>query len=108
MRIVFRTIRACARLAVHGPLERSVREQFVDFDKVVSHLREQAYLVKGMRITIIDAREAGISFTEIGKELYIRDYLSNSPSQTFYFEGGLRSLISFQNRYQKPIHKNIF
>jgi len=79
-----------------------------DFDKVVSHLREQAYLVKGLRITIIDARETGIKFTDVGKELYIRDYLSNSPSQTFYFEGGLRSLISFYNRYQKPIHKNIF
>lgn len=79
-----------------------------DFDKVVSHLREQAYLVKGMRITIIDARESSINFTEVGKELYIRDYLTDSPSQTFYFEGGLRSLISFQNRYQKPIHKNIF
>ena len=79
-----------------------------DFDKVVAHLREQAYLVKGLRITIIDARASGIKFTEVGKELYIRDYLSDSPSQTFYFEGGLRSLISFYNRYQKPAHKNIF
>ncbi len=79
-----------------------------DFDKIVSHLREQAYLVKGMRITIIDARESGMKFTEVGSELYVRDYLSDSPSQTFYFEGGLRSLISFYNRYQKPIHKNIF
>jgi DNA gyrase subunit B len=79
-----------------------------EFDKVVSHLREQAYLVKGLRITIIDARESGIKFTDVGKELYIREYLSNSPSQTFYFEGGLRSLISFYNRYQKPVHKNIF
>jgi DNA gyrase subunit B len=79
-----------------------------DFDKIVSHLREQAYLVKGLRITIIDARESGMKFTEVGKELYIRQYLSNCPSQTFYFEGGLRSLISFYNRYQKAIHKNIF
>jgi DNA gyrase subunit B len=79
-----------------------------DFGKIVAHLREQAYLVKGLRITIIDARESGIKFTEVGKDLYIRDYLSNSPSQTFYFEGGLRSLVSFYNRYQKPIHKNIF
>ncbi len=80
----------------------------LDFDKIVSHLREQAYLVKGLRITIIDARESGMKFTDIGKELYLRAYLSNSPSQTFYFEGGLRSLISFYNRYQKPVHKNIF
>jgi DNA gyrase subunit B len=79
-----------------------------DFDKIVSHLREQAYLVKGLRITIIDARESGMKFTEVGKELYIRDYLTNSPSQTFYFEGGLRSLIRFIIVYQKPVHKNIF
>ncbi len=79
-----------------------------DFDKIVSHLREQAYLVKELRITIIDARESGMKFTDVGKELFIRQYLSNSPSQTFYFEGGLRSLVSFYNRYQKPVHKNIF
>ena len=79
-----------------------------DFAKVVAHLREQAYLVKGLRITIIDAREAAVKLPEPGKVLYIRDLLTDQPSQTFYFEGGLRSLISFTNRYQKPIHKNIF
>jgi DNA gyrase subunit B len=79
-----------------------------DFEKVVSHLREQAYLVKGLRITIIDARESAMLLPEPGKDFYIRDRLTQCPSQTFYFEGGLRSLISFTNRYQKPIHKNIF
>ena len=79
-----------------------------DFDKVVSHLREQAYLVKGLRITIVDARESGMKIPEPGKKLYIRDELTAYPSQTFYFEGGLRSLIAFTNRYQKPVHKNIF
>jgi DNA gyrase subunit B len=79
-----------------------------DFDKVVSHLREQAYLVKGLRITIIDARKSTAKLPEPGKVLNIRDLLSDSPSQTFYFEGGLRSLVSFYNRYQKPVHKNIF
>jgi DNA gyrase subunit B len=99
---------------LHGTVQTYIADSEIfektdyDFDKIVSHLREQAYLVKGMRITIIDARESGINFTEVGKELFIRDYLSDSPSQTFYFEGGLRSLISFYNRYQKPIHKNIF
>jgi DNA gyrase subunit B len=79
-----------------------------DFEKVVAHLREQAYLVKGLRITIIDARESGMKIPEPGKDLFIRDTLTHCPSQTFYFEGGLRSLISFTNRYQKPVHKNIF
>jgi DNA gyrase subunit B len=99
---------------LHGTVQTFVPDPEIfekiefDFDKVVSHLREQAYLVKGMRITIIDARQSEMKFTDVGKELYIRDYLTNSPSQTFYFEGGLRSLISFYNRYQKPVHKNIF
>jgi DNA gyrase subunit B len=30
------------------------------------------------------------------------------PHQHFYFEGGLRSLVAFNNHYQKPVHKNIF
>ena len=80
----------------------------LDFDRVVSHLREQAYLVKGLRITIIDAREGGGKLPAPGKTLYMRDTVTHCPSQTFYFEGGLRSLISFTNRYQKPLHKNIF
>jgi DNA gyrase subunit B len=79
-----------------------------DFNKVVSHLREQAYLVKGLRITIIDARDSGLKLPEPGKKLFIRDELTACPSQAFYFEGGLRSLISFTNRYQKAVHKNIF
>ena len=79
-----------------------------DFNKVVSHLREQAYLVKGLRITIIDARESGLKLPEPGKKLFMRDELTDCPSQAFYFEGGLRSLISFTNRYQKSVHKNIF
>ncbi len=79
-----------------------------DFEKIVSHLREQAYLVKGLRITIIDGRKSTVTLPEPGKNFYIRDLLSDSPSQTFYFEGGLRALVSFYNRYQKPIHKNIF
>jgi DNA gyrase subunit B len=79
-----------------------------DFDKVVNHLREQAYLVKALRITIIDARKSNAKLPEPGKVFYMRDMLSDCPSKTFYFEGGLRSFISFQNRYQKPVHKNIF
>ena len=79
-----------------------------DFDKIVSHLREQAYLVKGLRITIIDARGSSKKLPAVGDELFVRHTLTDSPSQSFYFEGGLRSLISFHNRYHKAVHKNIF
>ena len=79
-----------------------------DFGKVVSHLRQQAYLVKGLRITVVDAREADIDMPAPGDYLYMRDLLPDAPSMAFYFEGGLRSLVRFYNHYQKTIHKNIF
>ena len=81
----------------------------IDFDwhRVVSHLRQQAYLVKGLKISVLDLSkvEGKIKDTEI---FYLRDLGLDVPSTTFYFEGGLTSLIRFYNYTQKPIHKNIF
>jgi DNA gyrase subunit B len=82
-----------------------------DFKKVVNHLRQQAYLVKAMQLSVIDARE--LSETEQKKldlkgKQYLTDERLEVPHQHFYFEGGLRSLVAFNNQYQKPVHKNIF
>lgn len=78
-----------------------------DFNRVVNHLRQQAYLVKGLRITIYDARGIDGDFT--GEDFfYIRELGIEAPSMSFYFEGGLLSLVTFYNKSQKPIHKNIF
>lgn len=78
-----------------------------NWEKIVAHLRQQAYLVKGVRITVIDAREA----SEVKDEdcFYLRELATlEVPSMAFYFEGGLKSLVAFHNRYQKEVHKNIF
>ena len=99
-----------------------------DFGKVVTHMRQQAYLVRGLRISVIDAR--GVSpddFSSIGEKnkvdlwigkdgrleidqniFYLHDLGLNAPSDTFYFEGGLASLVKFNNHLLKPVHKNIF
>lgn len=77
------------------------------FDRVVSHLRQQAYLVKGLKISIFDLREIKTKFDET-KAFYIRELEIDAPSMSFYFDGGLVSLIRFYNHTQKPIHKNIF
>lgn len=77
-----------------------------NWKRIVDHLRQQAYLVKGLRITIIDAREAGK--VDDKSVVYVRDLELNVPSMTFYFEGGLKSLVQFQNENQKALHKNIF
>ncbi len=77
-----------------------------NWDKIVGHLRQQAYLVKGTRITVIDARAAeGI---DVDAEYYLRPLGLDVPSMSFYFEGGLRSLIGFYNKHQTKVHKNVF
>ena len=77
-----------------------------DFTKIVNHLRQQAYLVKGLRISILDAsNEKEIEDTKV---FYIRELGLDLPSMSFYFEGGLVSLVRFENQHTKPIHKNIF
>lgn len=76
------------------------------WETIVSHMRQQAYLVRGLRISIIDFRNAGKVNDE--DAYYLRELGIDAPSMTFYFEGGLRSLVAFQNRYLESVHKNIF
>ena len=77
------------------------------WSQIVSHLRQQAYLIKGLRLTVNDARkhEGNIDDSNI---FYLKELGLDIPSTSFYFEGGLLSLIKFYNQHQKPVHKNIF
>ncbi|MDD2696727.1 MAG: DNA gyrase subunit B, partial [Candidatus Pacebacteria bacterium] len=61
-----------------------------DLKKILTHLRQQAYLTKGIRIAVTDAREK--------PETYY----------TFYFEGGLSSYVKYLTRGIIPRHPNIF
>lgn len=94
-----------------------------DYKKIFSNLRQQAYLVKAMQLSVIDARqiageEAAVHASpekavqkfldSIRGKQYLTDEHFEVPQQHFYFEGGLRSLVAFNNHYQKPVHKNIF
>ncbi len=93
-----------------------------DWGRIVSHLRQQAYLVKGLEIDILDLRKRYEAFSEEKaafkfaanfetksyiKDLPVKDY-SGYKSFSFFFEGGLRSLVSHYNLSFKPLHKNIF
>ncbi len=80
-----------------------------NYKRIITHLRQQAYLVKGMRLTILDLREVDEKKLDLTNGVfYARELTLNAPSMTFYFEGGLRSLITFYNQHEKPVHKNIF
>ena len=78
-----------------------------DWGKIVAHMRQQAYLVKGVRVTLLDAR-AVTGKVEDKDVFYIRELELEVPSCSFYFEGGLLSLVKFYNQYQSPVHRNIF
>ena len=73
---------------------------------LVSHMRGQSYLVKGLTIHCLDLRESGIVPDKDAYYLYDEGY--EAPTQTFYFEGGLLSLVRFLNKPLKPIGKRIF
>ncbi len=78
-----------------------------DWDRIVNHLRGQAYLVKALRVRVMDLRQCTGKIAD-EEVLYLSELGLEGPSQTFYFEGGLLSLIQFYNQTEKPIHKNIF
>jgi DNA gyrase subunit B len=88
----------------------TIFKEGIDFslDRIVNHLRQQAYLVKGTRIAIVDARGASEKEAFAYDTIMLRDRQLDAPSMTFYFEGGLKSLVAFNNKYQTPVHKNIF
>ncbi len=80
-----------------------------DWNTIVNHVRQQAYLVKGLKILIIDARDWD---NKNGKDeedvFYFRELGLELPSTSFYFEGGLVSLVKYYNKFQKAIQDNIF
>lgn len=58
--------------------------------RILSHIRQQAYLTSGTRITFLDQTDK-----------------SNLP-YSFYFEGGTSSYVRYLTRAVKPHHENIF
>lgn len=69
-----------------------------DWGRILEHLRQQAYLTKGVKIAILDERDKGKA----------KDGTSLQTSHTFYFEGGLVSYIKYLNRNETSKHENIF
>ncbi len=98
-------------ITLFRPDEEIFKEGIVyDFQKIINHLRQQAYLVKNLMITVIDAREADPKdlAKAVEKDYWLKESELEIPSYSFYFEGGLVSLVKYYNQNQKPQHKNIF
>lgn len=75
-----------------------------EWEKVVTHLRQQAYLIRGIRVHIVDERIPVKSIRPENQKETI-----SFPAYTFYFEGGIVSFIQyFLNRKEESKHPNIF
>jgi len=61
-----------------------------DLKKIITHLRQQAYLTRGVKITMVDDRE------------------KERQGYTFYFEGGLQSYVKYLIQGANPVQHNIF
>ena len=68
-------------------------------DSILNHLRQQAYLTKGITIQVVDAR-TGVRPPSSKEQQY--------PTYTFHFEGGIVSYIGFLTHGIEPVHKNPF
>ena len=78
-----------------------------EWSTIINRFRQQAYLVKGLRVNVIDARESKEKIN-LEDTFWAKEELKQYPSYSFYFEGGLASLIRFYNRNQKPVQENVF
>lgn len=79
-----------------------------NLDTIINHLRQQAYLVKGLKIRIIDAREYEGKINENENLHYFKDLDLEVPSYNFYFDGGLVSFVRHNTQHIKRIQENIF
>jgi DNA gyrase subunit B len=73
-----------------------------EWKTIIDHIRQQAYLSKGIRISIIDGRSP---------EEKTEDKTSvpfSNPSYQFYFEGGIASYVRHLNQNKEVKNENIF
>jgi len=87
---------------IFSPDEEIFKEIKWDLHTLLDHFRQQAYLVKGVRIDIIDERDP-VKYVNKKKEETV-----NNPGYTFYFEGGLISYVRFLTEGEQAKHQNIF
>ncbi len=64
-----------------------------DWKTIVSRCRQQAYLTKGVRLTIVDNR---------------KQFVDHPREYHFYFEGGIATYVRYLNLNRKPLHRPIY
>ncbi len=78
-----------------------------DYDKILFHLRQQAYLTKGVKITIVDTRSSGGVTEKKNKDTEFGAGIM-AKAHSFYFEGGVRTYVRYLNLGKKTLNPSIF
>ncbi|MBI5622000.1 DNA topoisomerase (ATP-hydrolyzing) subunit B [Candidatus Falkowbacteria bacterium] len=71
---------------------------------ILDHFRQQAYLTKGITITVIDERET-ISYHS---KRFNKNITLPALEYTFHFEGGIASYVKHLNINKESKHDNVF
>lgn len=79
------------------------KERELDLRRLLDHFRHQAYLTKGLRIQVVDARNP----LEINAAKAADRHIT-VPSYSFYFEGGIVSYVQHLTRHEQAKHESIF
>lgn len=80
-------------IVIFEPDPEIFHEISFDWKKIIDHMRQKAYLIKGIKISLYDFRD--------------KDTAENK-TYSFYFDGGIKSYIKYLNQNYSPKHKNIF
>ena len=69
--------------------EEIFKEINYDFEILLKRLKEQAFLNKGLKITLWDKRTEG------------------TEQMVFHYEGGIKSFVEFMNKGKEPVNKDV-
>jgi DNA gyrase subunit B len=73
-----------------------------DWKTIIDHIRQQAYLSKGIRISITDKREGEEKAQDKTAIAF------PNPTYSFYFEGGVASYVRHLNQNKDVKNENVF
>ncbi|MFH0856303.1 MAG: DNA topoisomerase (ATP-hydrolyzing) subunit B [bacterium] len=87
-----------------------------NFKTILDHLRQQAYLTKGIKITIFDERctaavgRDALQCVSTTDDIFDqnKDALQSVSAYQFYFEGGIASYVKHINHNREAKHDKIF
>lgn len=85
------------------------KEIIYNWQQILTHFRQQAYLTKGVRIAVSDQRNPiKVEKSDLPADKQEKGNNVTYPAHTFYFEGGVVSYVKFLNRHEDLKHPNIF